>query len=530
MPIAAWIVALLVVACQPDSSEMDNDAFRNRVLAFVRAVAAGNPDVPCTWPLTEPRSQVVVSMYHEGELLGLAASTSDELCTALQQATERVVAVTGSDRSRVATATFTVTLTDHDYALVEHQGEALELAGGTVPVRTLDKAMLRQRIDEGKGYLLRMMDPELGGVHKYYHAPTDTFEGRLHTVYTASTIYTLLALYQHDEDERLREPIERAAEFLLSMQSVVEGQRDHGAFAYSMDLADEQAQPRFVVGTTAKSIFTLIELHTLTGDPKYLDAARLAGNWLLTMQHDDGRVFAELVRRPTGLYKVVPFESMLYTGQVLSALSRLYLATGEHHFLNSATLTADYLYDKLGVEGCYLGDDYRQPNPISSSWVILSLFDYARASDNSMVREVALYCADELLTRQIDDPDDVYHHGRWRGSLSSSGNGWLAEVLSELYLDCPDQDPDGCVRYREAVVLLFRVLMQYTYSPENSFVAKNPDMARGGLFWNTLDRYVRTDSVCHAMNAYVMMIDHLPDDVLIELPEPPLFERLGLGG
>jgi hypothetical protein len=162
--------------------------------------------------------------------------------------------------------------------------------------------------------------------------------------------------------------------------------------------------------------------------------------------------------------------------------------------------------------------------------VILSLFDFARASGDSTIRNTVFACADELLERQIDDPDDVYSHGRWQDSLSSSGSGWMAEVLSELYLDCPNGDPDGCTRYHSAVVLLFRLLMQYTYSPENSFVAKHPDMAIGGLFWDPLHREVRTDSVCHAMNAYVFMIDQLPDGVLVELPEPPLAERLGLDG
>jgi hypothetical protein len=156
------------------------------------------------------------------------------------------------------------------------------------------------------------------------------------------------------------------------------------------------------------------------------------------------------------------------------------------------------------------------------------LFDFARASDDATIRAIVFECADELLARQIDEPDDAYRHGRWQGSLSSSGNGWLAEVLSELYRHCPDGDPDGCARYQAAVVRLFRLLMQYTYSPENSFVVKDPEMAAGGLFWNTRTRDVRTDSVCHAMNAYVFMIDHLPDGVLVELPEPPLPAALGL--
>jgi hypothetical protein len=532
--IVTWAsAALLGLACQgdPGQGELDNAAFRDRVVEFVRGVAAGGSNVDCTLSVTADRPfDVAVSMYERGAVVGQGSSADERLCVALKGATGQALAAYGPDRSRVAQARFVVELTGHEYALVEHEGEGVELVSELVPVRVLDRVMVRRRIDEGTAYLLRVIDPELGGVHKYYHAPTDSFDDRLHTIYTASTIYTLLAVYAHDRDERLREPIERAAGFLLAMQRVAADEPGHGAFHYSLDLGRYEREPRFVVGTTSKSIFTLIELHALTGDGAYLDAARLAADWLLTMQGADGRVAAELSLDADGAWRVTDRESLLYSGQVLSALSRLYEVTADGRYLDAAARTAGRLTARVESEGCYLGDDYRSPNPISSSWVILSLFDFARASDDSAVREVVNDCAEELIGRQIDEPDDVYRHGRWEASLSSSGNGWLAEVLSELYLDCPDGGPDGCAGLRRAVVLLFRLLMQYTYSPENSFVIKNPEMAGGGVFWNTRDRYVRTDSVCHAMNAYVFMVDHLADGVLVELPEPPLDERLGLAG
>ena len=537
-------IALLVGACRSDPraleeaaeqgakleeteettqvAELDNDAFRGRVLDFVREVSTGDADLVCTLPAIAKPLHVVVSIYFGGKLLGRAVSTQDELCGALTEATKESLARANLDPSRVAQARFAVDLTHHNYALVELEGKAVEWISGLVPVRRFDKATLRQRIDEGKAYLLRVMDPNLGGVHKYYHAPTDTFDPRLHTIYTASTIYTLLAIYALDHDESLREPIDRAAGFLLSMQRVAPGQPGHGAFHYSLDRDRREREPLFVVGTTSKSIFTLIKLHTLTKDPVYLDAAKLAADWLLTMQGEDGELAPKLELDADGKLSATEQESMLYTGQVLSALSRMYEATAEPRYLDAASRTAAYLSAKVEAEGCYLGDDYRSPNPISSSWMILSMFDFARASEDAAIRAKVYTCADELLERQIDAPDDAYSDGRWSGSLSSSGNGWLAEVLSELYLDCPDDDPDHCARYKEAAVRLFRLLMQYTYSPENSFVTKNPDAARGGVFWNTLDRDVRTDSVCHAMNAYVFMIDHLPDGVLVDLPEPPL--------
>src|SRR5690606_13859739 len=340
----------LVMACDPGPSErgaeLDNDGFRNRVATHVREVATRGPDVACSLPPPAQPLHVVVSMYHQGELVGQGTSTRHGLCVALTEATLQAVSASGPARERVAESRFVVELTDQDYALVEHQGKGVELVNDLVPVRMLDKAMLRQRIDEGKAYLLRVIDPELGGVHKYYHAPTDGFEERLHTIYTASTIYTLLAVYAHDQDQSLREPIDRAAGFLLSMQRVAPGQPGHGAFHYSLELAGQEREPRFVVGTTSKSIFTLIDLHALTDDGAYLDAARLAAEWLLSMQGADGRVSSELQLDADDTWTVTERESMLYTGQVLSALSRLYEVTGEQQFLDAAARTAARLVNK----------------------------------------------------------------------------------------------------------------------------------------------------------------------------------------
>jgi hypothetical protein len=514
----------------PDLAGLDNAAFRDRAVAFVREVAAGGASVTCTLPLVTARPlQVVVWIFHAGaNVRGQSAGT--DLCVTLKEATRRAIAAAGANRARLAQARFAVELPEREYALLEYQGKGLELVQGLVSVRVLDKALLRQRLDEGKDYLLRVIDPTHGGVHKYYRAPSDSFDRTLHTIYTASTIFTLLALHARDPDERLQVPIERAAQFLLSMQSIAPGERSHGAFHYSFDLERQAPERRFVVGTTSKTIFTLIELHAFTKDARYLDAARAAADWLLTMQRPDGRVRPLLRQKPNGTWSVSTKESMLYTGQVLSALSRLHVATRDTRYLGAAMQTARYLSSKVAAQGCYLGDDYRKPNPVSSSWVILSLFDFARASGDQQVKATALRCADELLDRQIRDPGDVYRNGRWRASLSSSGNGWLAEVLSVLYLDCKQNDPSNCARYHDAIVHVIRLLMQYTYSPESSFMISDPERALGGVFWNARDRYVRTDSVCHAMNAYVYMIDHLADGVLVELPEPPLAERLGLAG
>lgn len=505
---------------------LDNAGFRDRVVAFVRQVVAGAPEITCELPAAESPFPVEVWIFRAGAAIGSATVSDSDPCLALKEATRRAIAAIEGERGSLDDARFAINLANRDYSLLEYQGKGIELSHGVVPVRVFDRALLARRIDEGLAYLLRVIDTERGGVHKYYYAPTDSFESRLHTIYTASTIFTLIKLQAHKKDARLPPVIDRAAKYLLSMQSKAPGTRSHGAFHYSLDLQTMEPEPRFVVGTTSKTIFTLLELHAGSKDKKYIEAARLAADWLLTMRHADGRVKSTLRQKRNGRWDVSSRESMLYTGQVLSALSRTYGVTREAKYLDAAKETAGYVMYRISQSGCYLGDDYRKPNPISSSWAILSLLDYVKVTNDAEVQGVVFRCARELLGRQVNDPTDIYRHGRWRGSLSSSGNGWLAEVMAEVYLHCRKHSLPDCEPFKTAIIQVMRQLMQHTYSPENAFVAKNPEMATGGVFWNVADRYVRTDSVCHAMNAYVYMIGHLDEGVLIDIPEPSLSERL----
>lgn len=508
---------------------LDNQDFRDGVVAFVRRVSAGEEVRPCPLSLRSQRPfRTVISIYHQGARVGRGEATDANLCIALKGATRQAIAAAGAGRDVLSGARFRIELPDHDYGMIEHQGKGVELSHGLVPVRVLDKALLRERIEQGKAYLLRVIDSERKGVHKYYHAPAGGFDDRLHTIYTASTIFTLLKLYAYDGDERLRDHITSAADFVLSMQSRDTTKRSFGGFSYSFDLNAERPEPKYVVGTASKTIFTLLALHAFTKDEQYQEAAILAANWLLSMQRRDGSVRSSLYRNKSGRWVFSGKESMLYTGQVLSALSRMYGATRAPKYLHAATLTATYLAGTVATRGCYLGDDYRKPNPISSSWVILSLFDYVKVTRDQRFTDLVFRCADRLLARQIRNDRDVYRYGRWRRSLSSSGNGWLAEVMSELYLHCRAQGMGGCERFEDATIKVIRLLMQYTYSPENAFVVKDPAAAAGGVFWNVSERYVRTDSVCHAMNAYVNMIEYLGDGPLVEVPEPPLAQRLAL--
>ncbi|MEM9488226.1 MAG: terpene cyclase [Myxococcota bacterium] len=498
---------------------------------YARRLAGGDAAPPCPdeWAdhdraAAEPWS-VTVTVYYRGAPIARGLAEEPHLCPALHRATAAGLDEAGLDRADRAEARLVIELQDRDLALVEDDGRGLELTRGLVASRRLDAQRLREEIDHGKEYLFRVIHPEHGGVHKYYYAERDQLENQLYTIYTASWVYTMLKLHAHRPDPRIPERVGAAAEFILSMQSAVSDGRSSGAFHYSFDLDSERPRQRFVVGTAAKTIFTLLALRQFepTGarGARYMSAAVRAADWLLTMQNRDGSVKPYL-RWDTEDQRWAHGKqvSMLYTGQVLSALSRMYRAAGEGRYLDAADLTARFLIARVERHGCYLGDDYRQANPISSSWVVLSLLDFALATGDRRAQTVVDRCADELLDRQLSDERDIYRHGRWRRALSSSGNGWLAEVMSELYLRCREREPERCQRFETAITRVTRLLMQYTYTPGSAYATQNPAMAVGGVRWSAREPYVRTDSVCHAMNAYIHMIPHLDDGVLVELAEP----------
>ena len=407
----------------------------------------------------------------------------------------------------------------------EEKEKEVEVQDGVVIIRNLDKELIRQKIEQGKEFLLRMENKDEHGFYKKYDALNDSFESRLHTVYSASIIYTFLYIYDLEKDEKILEYLPQWGDFLLSMQNKNKEDKSYGAFHYSYYLDAEERENRFVVGTAALSIFTLLRLYNLTDDSKYLESAKLAGDWLTTMQKSDGSMKPYL-KYSNKQWVLGIKESLLYNGQVLSALSKLYLVTGDKKYYDTAEGIAQRFAQKYEKEKGYVKGEYREKNPISNSWVVMSLMDFYKASQNDYYKEIIFPLAEEILKNQKDDANELLYYGGWTKAFSSSGTGWISEVMAQTYRFCKEQNKKDCDKYKESVIKAIRWLIQSTYSEENTFFLPNPEKAIGGVFWSRRDKYVRTDSVCHSLNSYILIMNDLKDGLLLSIPEKPLEEIL----
>ncbi len=525
--------------------ELSNSAFRNQLIKFIREVAQQQmtsqseqelDDLDAKWNNYYQKTDwsVRVTLYYQGKIIGEAASHGPHLAATLKKATlDSMQAQVGNNLNKQALQHYRFKVSfdyypAHFYSFIEFKQQGLELLGNRVAQRTLDEAILKKQLVLSRDYLLRAMHPELHGFFKFYDAKLDKQEKVLRTIYSSSSLYTLIKLYKVDPDPRLLSSFKSISDFILAMQ--VKDGPHAGGFYYSMDAVSKKKSCELVVGTASKTIFTLIELHKFyKNDPRYLAAAKEAGNWLLSNVNLQGKVTPITYCDKEG-WHVVHKQSLLYSGQVLSALSRLYAVTKEKRYYEGASKIAGQFVALIEKQGSLVGDDYRPANSISTSWVMLSLIDFAAVNPAPIYREIITVIAKRILSRQITNPEDAYNNGRYLDAMTTSGNGWINEVMGVFYEFCQVEQLSNCQPFKKALFLTSRWLIQNAYSLENSYNIKNPQQALGGFISNFSTQTVRTDAACHGVNSLInlLKLEAGTKNLLVNLRERPLQEILPL--
>jgi hypothetical protein len=529
----SWLVACTAPAPRQHAAESIPDGKRQALLQFTRAEAleALDMDVPA-----ESAWRATVRLFRNGNLIAQSQGGGSSERKALKEATLHLLtpARLRPSREDLVGGRLLYTLTGPDGArrVIEHEGQALEMAGDVVAVRSVTRGDIEATIREQKEYLLRHYDHRHSAFFKLYDARNDAPESRLRTIYTASGLWTLLQMNAYERDPRIEALIAPTTEFLLSMQ-VKEG--DHkGAFYYSYYPETGIKERRLVTGTASKTIFTLLELYRRTGDKRLLNSAKDAGDWLVSRVGPRGWVYAVAKwsdRKQR--YWDVEAQSVLYASQTLSALSRLAVVTGDPAYLEAASRIAHRAVRRGKLSDFYVGDKFRPPNTISTSWVSMSLLDYYAASKERRFLDAAFAAAQQVLKRQLRDPSALVDYGRFSDTRTSSGNGWMNEVLAEVYRQCTTVGRTDCGQFADALRLTTRWLIQNVYNAENAYQIPNPERARGGSIRGPVSGYgtqrtrsgdatqvsVRTDAVCHGANSLIGVLHLLGTSAESAVPE-----------
>ncbi len=497
--------------------------------AAVFALAKPPQNLPATMSSPAPW-QLAVRLYENGLVVAQSSGVGETLKQAARLAGQNLAAQ-GQGKITPAQLTngrwfLTVRGPKVDGSLVSYRGKALEIVGDVTAVRVLSRSLVRQAIIEQKEYLLRQMNPQYHAFYKLYDAKKDHSETTLRTTYTASALWTLLQMQEFKLDQRIASRIRPIADYLLSMQ-VQEG-KEKGAFHYSFDTVTNEKDRRFVVGTTAKTVFTLLELYRLTGEKRYLTAAQNAGEWLSSRVKSDGRVYPVVVWNKTKQqWGQISQQSVLYSSETLSALSRLHFVSANSRFALAASRIAERLLAQALVAKFLLGDNFRRANPISTSWLAMAFLDYAKINPEPKFNDAIFGAAQAALNWQLKDPTNALDYGRSSRTVATSGNGWINEVFVQVYQRCLEKRRQDCSDYATSMARTTRWLIQNIYSPENSYHIPNPARAQGGSIRNATEETVRTDAVCHGGNSLVGVLSLAGVSLSLKLPDTDHAPMLG---
>lgn len=205
---------------------------------------------------------------------------------------------------------------------------------------------------------IRIKDPTspfYGAYCNFYDLRTRSYP----LIYCEITGYALqfwLRLYQWRGEDLFLDMAKDAGEFLLRAQ-----EKDgclKGAFPYGFILPSGNKIEKYYSFDTGICLAALIDLYQITREDKYLNGAIAAGEWLITMQNQDGSFVAVISREDNGRDGLPIIEGWFGDGSCLHAKNgigflKLYKILKSEKFLNLAERTLDWIVALQNPDGSF---------------------------------------------------------------------------------------------------------------------------------------------------------------------------------
>lgn len=257
------------------------------------------------------------------------------------------------------------------------------------------------------------------------------------------------------------------------------------------------------LGGNALAVVALVEYARMTGDNSLYPTLEALGDWMVGAQYPDGR-FAHKIMFSTG--EIDGFISQYYPGEAILALARLYTLIPEERWLDAAEAGALYLITvrDAGKAISELAHDH---------WLLYGLNDLYRLRPDPayllhtrrIVRAIidSQHQADGLLPR--DWAGGYYHPPR------STPTATRSEGLCAAYQLLTDFGSAGeAAQAWRALVDGLRFQLQTQFLPEKALYLENPSLVLGGFHASLTNFEVRVDYVQHNISSLLCAHRYFP--------------------
>ena len=349
--------------------------------------------------------------------------------------------------------------------------------------------------------------------------------------------------YAHVTAATLEHSMRIGADWIVAMQE------HHGRFQYWYDPINdkfsEKNDDNFL--RQAGTSFSLALIYEMTGEPRYLEAARKSVQYLLafresldtdkayflfrgkaklggislpmltmlkirqltgTTEYD--AILAKLAnmilflqeKYNTGQYKSTyvylddyeheknsGWESRIYPGEALYALAGMYQAFGDVRYKQSMDWALEFYYGEKWKSHAFL------------PWTISAFTSLYEQTGDGAYADYVFFLSDHLLTQQNLEADDEAY-GSFHSIPSANTGSYMEGLGDAIHVARLAGDERRLKLYQERAKMGYRWLFLLQYGESDAAALKRPDMAQGGFRKTLTDSQLRIDNTQHAISGF----------------------------
>jgi len=224
-------------------------------------------------------------------------------------------------------------------------------------------------------------------------------------------------------------------------------------------------------------------------DQEIMDGLALA---MVDMIDADGKVFRTYKEAMT--LDAVEKEPLYYPGEVMLALTRYHVMTGDKRWLDAAEKIAT---NQMGI---YRKNRWANPD----HWVMQALYLLFHTTGDEEYADVALQMGAHHASEQYGGPH-VSPFPDYRGAYRRTNDvprttraGSRTEAMMGVVRVAWEYGADPVI-YEDAVLEATRHMSEQIFKPDTSFWMANPSRAMGALRMGIVDNHCRIDNNQHAL-------------------------------
>ena len=329
---------------------------------------------------------------------------------------------------------------------------------------------IKNIIDNSANKLLDMQQDSGRFIYEY-RASTGEINNTYNILRHAGTVYSLIKYYEVNNDQYLKEKIEKSINYLL----------DNYIKKYSKNtlLVYEKKSNEFKLGGNALTLLMLSEYQMAFNDNKYYETATKIANGIKLFQKEDGSLIHVLNQS----YKLKEeFRSSYYDGEAAYSLLKFYELTNNKKYYKFAKKIIDKFMKK-------------ETKKIANQWIIYTFSELIKLNKNEKYIKYILNnynnkyddtkTFDPTIFELLTTMSNIYNY--------LNDKGYASDILEQF----DKEQLDDLIAYNK------NVLLSYYVDDTYAMYFKNGNLTKYG-FCDTIENFrVRIDDIQHSLSGLI---------------------------